>query len=326
MAQNVHPPSTPRWQLLAALVAVYIIWGSTYLGIRFAIETLPPFLMTSTRFLIAGTLLYGWMSFRGTPRPQAVHWRSAFIIGTLMLVGGTGLVTWAEQRVPSSLAALMICTTPLWIALLNWLIFGSTRPNRRMVLGLFLGLVGVAILLGPAELLGGHQVDLLGALGLVAAALSWSAGSLYSRQAPLPQAPLQAASMEMLCSGVVLGVIGTLAGQWSDVHPSHVSFKSVAALLYLILFGSLVAFTAYIWLLRHTTPSRATSYAYVNPVVAVFLGWALAGEELSLRIALASAIIVGSVVLITSLGAQQASRPRPPVTAEARTSASGAGK
>lgn len=325
MSRNVHPSSAPRWQILTALAAVYIIWGSTYLGIRFAIETLPPFLMAGGRFLIAGGLLYGWMAYKGAPRPQAVHWRSALIVGTLMLMGGNGFVTWAEQRVPSSLAALMIGATPLWIVLLNWLIFGSTPPNRRMVMGLLCGVLGVAVLIGPAELMGGSQVDLIGAVALIAASLCWAAGSLYSRQAPFPASPLQATAIEMLCGGVVLVLAGTLDGQWADVHPSAISLKSTVAFLYLTLFGSMVAFTAYIWLLHHTTPARAASYAYINPVVAVFLGWALAGEELSLRIGMAAAIIVGSVVLITSLGAQQDARPRSPA-AGVRTSEAGADK
>jgi drug/metabolite transporter (DMT)-like permease len=208
--------------------------------------------------------------------------------------------------------------------MLNWLIFGGTRPNRRMVLGLMCGVLGVAVLIGPAELMGGSQVDMLGAGALIAASLCWSAGSLYSRKAPFPESPLQATAIEMLCGGVVLTLAGTLDGQWADVHPAHISLKSGVAFLYLALFGSMVAFTAYIWLLHHTTPARAASYAYVNPVVAVFLGWALADEELSLRMGIAAAIIVGSVVLITSMGAQQGSRPRSPAAEALAAEASAA--
>lgn len=332
MADHVHPVlKSERWRLMAALAAIYLIWGSTYLGIRFAIETLPPFLMAGTRNLIAGGLLYAWTARKGVPRPQKIHWRSAVVIGALLIVGGNGFVSWAEERVPSGLAALMIGATPLWIALLNWLVFGSTRPNGRMALGLITGLTGIAILIGPSEVLGGGGINAVGAVALVLSSLTWAAGSLYSRKAPLPSSPLRAASMEMLCGGGLLYLLGTAAGQWAEVHPEHVSLKSVAAVLYLALFGSLIAFSTYGWLLRHTTPARATSYAYVNPVVAVFLGWALAGEKLSPRTGLAAAIIVGSVVLITSVRAQQGSRPSQqvvelPARPDAQPSEAGAGK
>jgi drug/metabolite transporter (DMT)-like permease len=299
---------TAPWRIAVALTAVYLVWGSTYLGIRFAIESVPPFVMAGARNTLAGGLLFAWTQTRGTAAPRWVHWRSSLVIGGFMLVGGNGGVTWAEQHVPSGLAALMIGATPLWIVLLNWLAFGGTRPNRRMTLGLGVGLVGLALLVGPTQLIGGDRVDPVGSAVLLLAALLWATGSLYSRQARLPDSPMQATGMEMLSGGVLLLLLGTVTGEWSDFHPGSISLRSSVAMVYLVLVGSLVGFTAYAWLLHHTTPARATSYAYVNPVVAVILGWALAGEALTLRMILAAAIIVGSVVLITSLRAQQGMR------------------
>jgi drug/metabolite transporter (DMT)-like permease len=312
--------------MIAAFAAVYFIWGSTYLGIRYAIETLPPFLMAGTRFLVAGSIAYGWSRAHGAPRPTRAQWQSAAVVGGLMLLGGNGLVTWAEQRVSSSLTALLIGSTPLWIALVGWVGFGTSRPTGRMASGLFGGLVGVALLIGPSELLGGGQVDPLGALALALAQLCWAIGSLYTRRARLPRAPLLATGMEMLAGSALLFAAGTLSGNWGRLDLGQVSLKSVLALVYLTLFGSLIGFSAYIWLLKHTTPARAASHAYVNPVVALILGWALADEELSVRTLLAAAIIIASVVLITAQPAQGESgervpQPEPAAEAAARLDA-----
>jgi drug/metabolite transporter (DMT)-like permease len=300
----------PRGQVVAAMSLIYFVWGSTYLGIRFAIETMPPLLMTGSRFIIAGALLCAWQWQQGAARPTRIHWRSAVIIGGLMVLGGNGGVTWAVQRVPSGLAALMIGAVPIWIVMLDWLLFDGARPNRRMALGLTGGLTGLALLIGPAEFAGGDRIDPVGAVVLIGAAISWSVGSLYSRRVQLPNPPLLATGLEMLAGGLLQIIVGTLFGEWSKLDPGGISLRSAVALGYLSLFGSLVAFSAYTWLLRHTTPVRAASYAYVNPVVAVLLGWALAGEELTLRTMLAAAVIIGSVVVITSFRAQQGPRPR----------------
>jgi drug/metabolite transporter (DMT)-like permease len=302
--------TSPRWQVLTALAAIYLIWGSTYLGIRYALESLPPFLMAGSRFIMAGSLLLIWQWRRGAVHPACVHWRSALIIGGLMIVGGNGGVTWAEQRVPSGLAALMIGAVPIWIVMFDWLAFGGARPNGRMALGLVGGLSGLALLIGPAEFAGGERMNLIGGAALVAAAISWAIGSLYSRRAPLPAVALQATGLEMLAGGVLEIIVGTLLGEWGKLDPGGVSLRSALAVLYLGMFGSLIGFSTYIWLLRHTTAARASSYAYVNPVVAVILGWALAGESVSLRTILATAIIIGSVVMITSFRAQPDTRPR----------------
>ena len=327
MSYDNEPAAPPgRGAMIAALAAVYLIWGSTYIGIRFAIETLPPFLMASTRFLIAGALLYSWQRRRGAPAPRRLHWRSATVVGALMILGGNGGVTWSEQHVPSGFAALMIGAVPIFVVLVEWLAFGAPRPNGRMAFGLLAGMSGMALLIGPAEVIGGEGVNLLGVGALLIAALAWTLGSLYSRRAPLPRVPLLATGMEMLAGGGALLLVGTLAGEWGQLDLAAVSSRSLIALAYLTFFGSLMGFTAYLWLLRHTTAARAASYAYVNPVVAVFLGWALAGETLNLRTLVAAAIIISSVVVITSAraqnGQQRAPRPAvsggtPPVASEA---------
>jgi drug/metabolite transporter (DMT)-like permease len=292
-------------RVVAAFAAVYLIWGSTYLAIRFAIETVPPFTMAGVRYLIAGAVLYGWMRLRGTSSPTRYHWISAAIVGGLLLLGGNGGVVWAEQRVPSGLTALLITSVPLWMALLNWLRPGGMRPSGPVAIGLFTGFAGVALLVSPGELAGGLHVDPLGGAVLLLASLSWAAGSLYSRHARFPESALLATAMEMIAGGVLLLAAGLVAGEWARLDLAAVSPKSFLAFAYLIAFGSLVGFTAYIWLLRVTTPARVSTYAYVNPVVAVFLGWALAGEPLTPRTLIAAAIIICAVVLITTYGARR---------------------
>lgn len=287
-----------EWKVLAAMASLYLIWGSTYLGIRFAIETLPPFLMAGPRFIISGVLLYVWQRGQGASHPTRVHWRSALIIGALMLVGGNGGVTWAEQRVPSSLAALIIGAVPIWAVLLNWLAFDRVRPNRRLMAGLLVGIGGLTLLIAPWNTSGDEAVDMLGALVIMGAALCWATGSLYSRRATLPDVPLMATGIEMIAGGVLLIGIGVASGELNQLHLAEVSLRSALAFGYLTAVGSLIAFTAYIWLLKNTTTARATSYAYASPVVAVFLGWALAGEAITPRMLVAAAIIIGAVMTI----------------------------
>jgi drug/metabolite transporter (DMT)-like permease len=291
-----HPPSSIR--IVLAFLAIYLIWGSTYLAIRFAIETIPPFLMAATRFIVPGGLLFAALRLRGTPAPTLLHWRSAAIIGALLLFAGNGGVTWAEQMVPSGITALLISTVPLWIALQDWLWHGGKRPGVAIITGILLGFAGVLLLIGPAELLGGHSVNPAGVVVLTLATISWSGGSLYSRTAPLPASPLMSVAMEMLCGGILLLVLGSFSGEWSRVQFDLFSFRSLGALAYLMTFGSLIGFSAYIWLLRVVPASRVATYAYVNPVIAVLLGWALAGEELTSRMLIAAVIIIAGVVVI----------------------------
>jgi drug/metabolite transporter (DMT)-like permease len=282
-----------------ALVTVWIVWGSTYLAIRVAVRTIPPLLMGSVRFLIAGGLLYLVAIFTGDrvgDRPTGTHWRSAFIIGTALLLGGNGLVSWAEQRVPAGIAALLIATVPLWLAVGDRLAYGR-RLSRQSVLGLGVGFFGVVLLVGQS---GSARIDPLGALALLAASTCWAAGSLYSRGAPLPQRPLVGAAMEMLAGGVVLAVVGVATGELGRLDVDSVSGQSLFGLVYLIVFGSWVGFSAYIWLLRKTSTALVGTYAYVNPVVAVVLGWALLGEAITGRTLLAGAVIVVAVALIVT--------------------------
>lgn len=294
---------------MAALGAVYVIWGSTYLAIRFAIETLPPFIMAGTRFLIAGIILYSAMRLSGVKAPARVHWRSTAIIAALLLFGGNGGVVWAEQFVPSSITAVIIATTPLWMALLDWWRNG-VRPTVGVSIGLVLGLIGIALLVGQGNLSGGNQINLIGAGVLIVATLLWASGSFYARYAKLPSSPLLGTSMEMLAGGVLFLIAGTLTGEWGRLRLEQISLHSLLAVGYLIIFGSLVAFSAYTWLLRVTPLSIASTYAYVNPVVAVFLGWALAGEPLTPQTLVATAIIVAAIVFITT---RQAKRPQPAI-------------
>ncbi len=293
-----------RLRIGLAFAAIYVVWGSTYLAIRYAIETTPPFLMAGTRFLVAGGLLYAWARWRGAPAPSGREWRGTAIIGGLMLLGGNGGVTWAEQRVPSGLAALLVATVPLWMVLLSAVpaLAGSGRrlPSIPVLLGVVLGLAGLVILVGPAQFAGSGRIDLGGAGALVFASLSWSVGSLLSRRLALPKSSHAATAMEMLCGGGLLFATGLATGEGGRLALGAVSARSVVAIAYLVVAGSLVGFSAYVWLLRHTSPARVATYAYVNPVVAVLLGWAIAGEALTARTLVAAAIIVGAVVVVVS--------------------------
>ncbi|MEM7587883.1 MAG: drug/metabolite exporter YedA [Acidobacteriota bacterium] len=287
-------PSLPA--VLAAFGAVYFIWGSTYLGIRFAIETIPPFIMAGLRFLSAGVVLFAVARWQGAGRPAGSHWRSAAIIGVLLLVSGNGVLTWAEQYVASGVAALIVATVPLWMVVIDAFAPGGSRPGPAIILGLVLGLAGIAILIGPAEL-GGAPVDLVGALAICLASISWAFGSIYSRSAPQSPSTLQNVGMQMLIGGALMLVGGYAFGERLD--PAAVSERSAWALAYLSLFGGVVSYSAYVWLLKVSTPAKVATYAYVNPVVAVVLGWALAGEELGPRVFLATAAVVGAVILLT---------------------------
>lgn len=303
---DVRPGSRPaaRAEVVLAFAAVYVLWGSTYLAIRFGVETLPPFLMAGLRHLTAGALLYGWMRLRGTPRPEPRHWRSAALIGGLLLLGGNGLVTWAEQRVPSGLAALVVASVPIWMTVLDGL-QRRERPHGVVVLGLALGLGGIAFLVAPGRFAGGSHVDPLGAAALLTAALLWAIGSLQSRRVALPASTLLATAMEMIAGGAILLAVAGATREWSGFSLAAVSTKSWLALGYLIVAGSLLGFSAYIFLLGATTPARVSTYAYVNPVVAVFLGWLFAGEAVTPRTILATLVIVAAVALIIRHGARR---------------------
>ena len=286
--------------MLSAFAIVYVVWGSTYLAIRFAIDTLPPFLMAAGRFLVAGGLMWLWAKRRGAGRPTRRQVAAAAVVGLLLLMGGNGGVVWAELRIDSGLAALLVAMVPLWVVTIEWLLPGGRRPRLPLVLGVAGGLAGIVLLVGPAELAGAERVDLWGAGAVVVASLLWSIGSLYASRADLPASARQATALEMLIGGAGLVLVGTLTGEPASLDLAAVSPLSWAALAYLVVFGSLLAFSAYVWLLRVAPPSKVATYAYVNPVVALLLGWALAGEELTARTLLAAAVILGSVVLIVT--------------------------
>ncbi len=296
------PEAAPRSRVIAAFAAVYLIWGSTYLAIRVAIETIPPFVMAGVRFIIAGTLLFAWARARGAPAPGRRHWAAATFIGVLLLTLGNGAVVWSEQRVASGLTALLVAMVPVWTVLVEWVGGTRERPGLGTVAGLLIGLGGVALLVAPGQLAGGSRVDPLIALVLTGGSISWSIGSVYSHRAGLPRSPQLATAMEMLAGGAGLLVAGLLSGELAAFHPAAVTGRSALAVLYLIVFGSLIGFSAFVWLLRVSTPARVSTYAYVNPAVAVLVGWAFAREELTARTLLAAAIIVAGVVLITSTG------------------------
>lgn len=288
--------------LIAALAAVYLVWGSTYLAIKFAIETLPPFLMAGTRFLIAGAILFIVARFsKDYEKPTAAQWRTSAIVGALLLLCGNGGVVIAQHYLPSSFAALLIATEPFWIVLIGWLVMKNSRPTWKVIVGLVLGFIGVSLLIsGRGISFGDGNGQLLG-IGLVMfSTLAWAAGSLYGLRATAPKSALLGAGMQMLAGGGLMLVVGLIRGEWANFAPANVSTNSWLALAYLTIFGSIVGFTAYSWLLKNVEPSLASTYAYVNPIVAVFLGWAVAGESLTGQMLLGAGIVVGSVVLITS--------------------------
>jgi drug/metabolite transporter (DMT)-like permease len=299
-SSSEKPEAPSSFALWTAMISVYIVWGSTYLAIRFAIETIPPFLMAGIRFLIAGSMLILWRLIRGDPAPSLQQWRSATIIGIFLLVGGNGGVVWSEQYVPSGVAALLVGAAPLWMVLLDTLRPDGRRASWLSILGLILGFVGITILIGPTSPINsGENIDLIGAGVLILASFFWSIGSLYSRQAILPSSPLLGTGMEMLTGGAGLLLLGILTGELKRLNIMSISAQSLLGFFYLIVFGSWIGFSAYTWLLRAAPTPWVSTYAYINPVVAVILGHLLAAEPLTPRILIAATIVVGSVALTT---------------------------
>jgi drug/metabolite transporter (DMT)-like permease len=284
--------------LAAGMMVIYFVWGSTYLAIRFGVETMPPFLMAGSRFLLAGGILYAWVRIKGAPRPQAADWRSALFLGALLLLGGNGLVTWAEQWLDSGVAALIITTTPLWMMLFEWLVFGGRRPRAIVWAGMAIGFCGVALLIQPeGDDDGGARFWAV--VAMCAAPVTWSLGSLFSQRARRLDPPLLNTALQMLCGGGLMFAVGLIAGEPAEFDPGTISLRSWLSFAYLVIFGSLLAFTTYMWLLRVARPSVVSTYAYVNPLVAVFVGAAFGGEALTADIGLATALIIGAVALIS---------------------------
>jgi len=284
-----------RWKIVLAFLAVYLCWGMTYLAMRIAVQDIPPHLMSGARFLVAGLVLYLWIR-RRDPRPTVIQWRAAAMVGAFLLLGGNSTVAWAEQQVPSGLAAVLIAVAPIWMVGFEWA-RGGPRPGKRVTAGLILGLAGVALLVSPKGD-STTQVNPIGAVMLVLASASWAWGSVVSKSAPLPKSPFLATSMEMIAGGVLLLLTALAAGQFAHFRPTQVSADAVLAWLFLVVFGSLVGFTAYIWLLGVTSIAKAGTYAYVNPIVAVFLGWAVLDEPVTGRTLIAALVVLVGVALV----------------------------
>ena len=294
------PSSTPSFFIWSAMISIYVVWGSTYLGIRFAVQTMPPFLMAGARFLIAGTVLYLIRRASGDQKPSLEEWKSAAIIGIFLLVGGNGGVVWAEQWVASGVAALLVATAPLWMILMDSLHPRGRKPHRWAILGVGLGFIGIVILIDPLRSMSSNEmVEFSGAGVLVLSSLLWSIGSLYSRQAKLPPSPMLGTGMEMLAGGLGLLILGVLTGELEHLSFVSISRSSWIGWLYLVVFGSWIGFSAYTWLLRSAPTPFVSTYAYVNPIVAVLLGYFLAGEILTFRIFVSALMVVGSVALIS---------------------------
>ena len=299
-----------RWKIVAAFFAVYVFWGMTYLAMRVAVEDIPPYLMAGTRFVLAGLILYAVARHRGDDAPTALNWRAAVVVGGFLLLGGNASVAWAEQRVSSGLAALLIGVMPIWMVSLEWL-RGGSRPRLNVVAGLLLGALGVGLLVLPRG--GGDSVDLLGAIVLIVAAESWAWGSVISKSAGLPKSPFMATSMEMIAGGTLCVLVAVLTGELGNFSPAHVSGEALLAWLFLVIFGSLVAFTAFIWLLGVVSIAKVGTYAYVNPIVAVVLGWGILGEQITLTTVFAAILILCGVAMVNLDWGTAARRAQPAV-------------
>lgn len=309
-----------RIKVIIAFAALYVIWGSTYLGILFAIRSIPPFLMAGTRFFIAGLIMFAIARIYGPLRSTWSEWRTSLIVGACLLLGGNGGVTLSEKFIESGLASLIVATVPIYITLLGWLFGMTARPTPLVWLGLAGGFFGVGILLGPAVRFsgGGNHHPLIGMLILLVGSFSWSAGSLYSRRAKHSASPFLAAAQQMFCGGLLLTLVGFFAGEPRHFRLASITPLSLGAFAYLVLIGAIIGYTAYFWLLRHCDPAKVATYAYVNPIVAILLGALFAHEALTLRMLLAAILIIGSVALIITFQ-QLRSRPMPAIAAAIET-------
>jgi drug/metabolite transporter (DMT)-like permease len=293
--------SPPRaWKVLLAFAIIYFVWGSTFLAIRVGVREVPPFLLAGMRFLVAGIVLYGWMRARGTPSPSAREWSAATFLALLIFVFDYGLLFWAERRVPSGIAAVMMATIPVFMAIAEIVFLRTQRLTLRLGLALVVGLTGVAVLVGHTMSLGEAPVDTAGAGALIVAAVSWSVAASLTRKLPLPAAKAMSSGAQMLAGGVLLTLTAALLGEFRDFRVQAVSRGAWLALVYLIVAGSIVAFTAYVWLIHHESPTKVGTYAYVNPVVAVLVGYFLGGEAIGPRTIVGTLLVLVSVVVITT--------------------------
>jgi drug/metabolite transporter (DMT)-like permease len=290
----------PKWKTLLAFAIIYLVWGSTFLAIRVGVREVPPFLLAAMRFTVAGVVLYSWMIARGERSPSVRQWTSALLLAVLIFVIDYGLLFWAEQRVPSGIAAVMMATTPAFTALSEVLLLRTQRVTIRLASALLIGIGGVAVLMSHSLNLGGAPIDMAGAVALIIASLGWSVASALIRRLPLPPSKVMSSGAQMLAGGVLLALTATALGEFRNFHPWAVSRGAWLSLLYLIVAGSIIAFTAYVWLIHHESPTKVGTYAYVNPVVAVLIGYFLGGEALDLRAILGTLCVLISVVVITT--------------------------
>ena len=298
-------PHRPTWKTLLAFAIIYFVWGSTFLAIRVGVREVPPFLLAAMRFTAAGFALYGWTIFRGERSPTARQWLSAVLLGMLMFVMDYGLLFWAEQRVPSGIAAVMLATIPAFMALSEIIFLRTQKLTVRLAVALVIGLFGVAVLMSHSLNLGGEPIDRAGAVALMIASVSWSISSTLTRKLPLPASKVMSSGAQMLAGGLLLTVTAAALGEFRNFHPSSVSRAAWLSLLYLIVAGSIIGFTAYVWLIHHESPTKVGTYAYVNPVVAVLVGYFLGGEALGLRTILGTLFVLVSVVVITTAPAKK---------------------
>src|SRR3984893_5649147 len=295
----------PTWKTFLAFAIIYFVWGSTFLAIRVGVREVPPFLLAAMRFLVAGLVLYGWMIAQGERSPTWRQWRSASFLAILIFVVDYGLLFWSEQRVPSGIAAVMLATIPVFMALSEIIFLRTQRLTGRLAFALLVGIGGVAVLMSRSLNLGGTPIDRVGAIALIVSSMSWSVASVLTRKLPLPPSKVMSSGAQMLAGGVFLALTAAALGEFRNFHPSTVSRGAWLALLYLIVAGSIIGFTAYVWLLHHESPTKVGTYAYVNPIVAVLVGYFLGGEELTTRTMLGSLCILVSVVVITTMPAKK---------------------
>ena len=296
--ERPSPPRNNATLLFFSFAAVYVVWGSTYFAIRIGVESFPPFLLAGLRHFAVGLVFFPLFRHITKEKPTLIQWRTTAITGVLLLLCGNGTVSWAEKYVPSGIAALLVATVSIWMVLTDWLRPRGTRPVFRVLLGCSLGFVGVVVLVDPAHLVGSERIYPFGAFALTLAAMAWGVGSVYSKHNPIPQSPMLGVAMQMLAGGGALLLVALLAGEFRNLHWAQISMRSWMALLYLVIMGSGVGFSAYVYILKHSTAARVSTYAFVNPAVALLLGWLLGGEALTLRTLLASATILTSVLLV----------------------------
>jgi drug/metabolite transporter (DMT)-like permease len=297
MEAQIRPPA---WKTLSAFGIIYFVWGSTFLAIRVGVHEVPPLLFAAMRFLTAGVVLYGWMIARGERAPNRRQWLSVSLVALLIFVFDYGLLFWAEQRVPSGVAAVMLATIPAFMALSEIIFLRTQRLTLRLALALLIGIGGVAVLMSHSLALGGAPIERTGAIALIIASISWSVASMLTRKLPLPASKSVSSGAQMLVGGILLTLVAAVFGEFRGFHPSTVSRGAWISLVYLIIAGSIIGFTAYLWLLHHESPTKVGTYAYVNPVVAVLIGYFFAGEPLGLRTVLGTLFVLISVIVITT--------------------------